>query len=67
MLIDIMVQSHNEGITSCTTLSTYSISISLCWYKVCLTTDAAGDGRNTHLCIFLIFMKASHDDELTWH
>ena len=37
-------------------------------YEMCLTTDAAGDGsgRGTHLSVFLILMKGSHDDELIW-
>ena len=37
-------------------------------YKMCLTTDAAGDGggRGTHLSVFLILMKGLHDDELIW-
>ena len=37
-------------------------------YKMCLTTDTAGDGsgRGTHLSVFLILMKGPHDDELTW-
>ena len=29
-----------------------------------LTTDAAGDGRGTHLSVFLILVKGSHDDKL---
>ena len=37
-------------------------------YKICLTTDTAGDGssRGTHLSVFLMLMKGSHDDELRW-
>ena len=37
-------------------------------YKMCLTTNAAGDGggRGTHLSVFLILTKGSHDDELIW-
>ena len=37
-------------------------------YKMCLSVDAGGygDGKGTHLSMFLYLMKGSHDDELTW-
>ena len=37
-------------------------------YKMCLCVDAAcyGDGKGTHLSMFLFLMKGPHDDELTW-
>ena len=37
-------------------------------YKMCLCVDAAGygDGKGTHLSVYLNLMKGSHDDELTW-
>ena len=37
-------------------------------YKMCLRIDAAGngDGRGTHLSVYLFLMKGPHDDELTW-
>ena len=37
-------------------------------YKMCLCVDVAGhgDGKGTHLSMFLYLMKGSHDDELTW-
>ena len=37
-------------------------------YKMCLHVDAAGhgDGKGTHLSVFLYLMKGPHDDELTW-
>ena len=37
-------------------------------YKMYLCVDAAGhgDGRGTHLSVFLYLMKGPHDDELTW-
>ena len=36
-------------------------------YKMCLNVDAAGngDGKGTHLSVFLFLMKGPHDDELT--
>ena len=35
---------------------------------MCLCTDAAGngEGRGTHLSVYLFLMKGPHDDELTW-
>ena len=37
-------------------------------YKMCLRVDAAGvgDGKGTHLSVFLHLMKGPYDDELTW-
>ena len=37
-------------------------------YKMCLRVDAAGhgDGKSTHLSVFLFLMKGPHDDKLTW-
>ena len=37
-------------------------------YKMCLFVDAAGhgQGKGTHLSVFLYLMKGPHDDELTW-
>ena len=37
-------------------------------YKMCLRVDAAGigNGKVTHLSVFLYLMKSPHDDELTW-
>ena len=37
-------------------------------YKMCLRIDAAGvgEGKGTHLSVFLYLMKGPHDDELTW-
>ena len=37
-------------------------------YKMCLGVDAAGngDGKGTHLSVFLYLTKGPHDDELTW-
>ena len=39
-------------------------------YKMCLKVDAAGhkdgNGKCTHLSVFLSLMKGPHDDELTW-
>ena len=37
-------------------------------YKMCLRVDAAGngDGKGTHLSVYLCLMKGPHDDELTW-
>ena len=35
---------------------------------MCLNVDAAGygDGKGTHLSVFITLMKGPHDDELTW-
>ena len=37
-------------------------------YKMCLRVDAGGqgDGKGTHLSVYLYLMKGPHDDELTW-
>ncbi|XP_065900848.1 TNF receptor-associated factor 4-like [Dysidea avara] len=37
-------------------------------YKVCLKVCATGngDGKGTHMSVFLYLMKGPHDDELTW-
>ena len=37
-------------------------------YKMSLTVSPAGDGngKGTHLSVFLYLMKGPHDDELTW-
>jgi len=37
-------------------------------YKMCLNIDASGhgDGKGTHLSVFLYLMKDPHDDELKW-
>ena len=35
-------------------------------YKMCLRVYAAGDGKGTHLSVYLNLMKGPHDDELTW-
>ena len=37
-------------------------------YRVCLKVYASGNGngKGTHLSVFLSVMKGSHDDELTW-
>ena len=37
-------------------------------YKMCFRVDAAGsgNGKATHLSVYLNLMKGSHDDELTW-
>jgi len=37
-------------------------------YKMCLNVCVAGDGdgKGTHLSVFLFVMKGTHDDELTW-
>ena len=37
-------------------------------YKMCLCVDAYGygDGKGTHLSVYLYLMKGSHDDEQTW-
>ncbi|XP_065901622.1 TNF receptor-associated factor 4-like [Dysidea avara] len=37
-------------------------------YKLCLLVypDGNGDGKGTHLSVYLNIMKGSHDDELTW-
>ena len=37
-------------------------------YKMCLCINAAGygDGKGTHLSVFLCLMKGPHDDELIW-
>ena len=44
-----------------------SILTTIKGYKMCLRGDAAGsgDGKGTHLSMFLYLMKGSHDDELT--
>ena len=37
-------------------------------YKMCLKIHAAGygNGKGTHISVFLFLMKGPHDDELTW-
>ena len=37
-------------------------------YKMCLRVDAAGhgNGKGTHLSVFLYLMKGPHDNKLTW-
>jgi len=37
-------------------------------YKMCLCVDTIGDGdgKGTHLSVFLWLLKGSYDDELTW-
>ena len=37
-------------------------------YQMCLNIDAAGhgNGKGTHLSVFLYLMEGPHDDELTW-
>jgi len=37
-------------------------------YKMCLRVDAGGDGdgKGTHLSVYLCIMKGPHDDELKW-
>ena len=37
-------------------------------YKMCLGVDAAshGEGRGTHVSVYMYLMKGPHDDELTW-
>ncbi|XP_065901669.1 TNF receptor-associated factor 4-like [Dysidea avara] len=37
-------------------------------YKICLRVNPAGngDGKGTHLSVFLYLMKGPHDDELSW-
>ncbi|XP_065901450.1 TNF receptor-associated factor 5-like [Dysidea avara] len=37
-------------------------------YQLCLRVDPAGngDGKGTHLSVFLYLMKGAYDDELTW-
>ena len=37
-------------------------------YKMCLSVyaDGNGDGKGTHLSVFLYLMKGPHDDKLTW-
>ena len=37
-------------------------------HKMCLRVDAAGfgDGKGTHLSVYLYLMKGPHDDEVTW-
>ena len=37
-------------------------------YQMCLRVDAAGygDGKDTHISVYLHLMKGPHDDELSW-
>ncbi|XP_065900845.1 TNF receptor-associated factor 4-like isoform X1 [Dysidea avara] len=35
-------------------------------YKMCLRAYPAGNGKGTHLSVYLQLMKGPHDDELTW-
>ena len=39
-----------------------------CGYKMCLNVDANGhgDGKGTHVSVFLLLMKGENDDDLTW-
>ena len=39
-----------------------------CGYKMCLSVDANGygDGKGTHVSVFLVLMKGENDDALTW-
>ena len=35
--------------------------------KVLIYPDGTGDGKNTHLSVFIIIMKGEYDAVLTWH
>ena len=34
--------------------------------RLCVDTAGDGDGKGTHLSVYLYLMKGPHDDELTW-
>ncbi len=35
-------------------------------YKLCLGVCAAGHGNNTHVSVFVYFLRGEYDDQLTW-